>query len=166
MAIIDALLPEYDHEMGVTRRLLERVPEEAFAWKPHDRSMTLGGLVTHLANVPTWTGAITERLEFDIGTLPPDASPTVPATRAELLERFDENVADARARIAAKSDAELLALWTFKKGGQIVFVMPRISALRSFLMNHSIHHRGQLSVYLRLQNVPLPSIYGPTADEA
>jgi uncharacterized damage-inducible protein DinB len=162
----DSLLAEYDHEMGVTRRLLARVPEEAFAWKPHDRSMTLGGLVTHIANIPTWTGTITEMLEFDMATLPADATPTVPATRTELLNRFDQNVADARARIAAQSDGALLAPWTFKKGGQVVFTMPRISALRSFLMNHSIHHRGQLSVYLRLRDVPLPPIYGPTADEA
>lgn len=166
MSITDALLPEYDHEMGTTRRLLERVPEAEFAWKPHDRSMSLGALVAHLAHLPTWTEAITGLPEFDMGTIPPDASPVVPASRSELLARFDENVADARARIAGRSDDELLAMWTFKKNGQVVFVMPRVSALRSFLMNHSIHHRGQLSVYLRMLNVPLPSIYGPTADDA
>jgi uncharacterized damage-inducible protein DinB len=165
VSIIDALLPEYDHEMGLTRRLLERVPDEDFAWKPHDRSMSLGALVTHLANIPTWTEAIADRPEFDMASVPPDATPPVPTSRKELLTRFDENVADARMRIAGKSDGELLAMWTFRKNGQVVFVMPRLAALRGFLMNHTIHHRGQLSVYLRLKNVPLPSIYGPTADE-
>ena len=165
MAIRDALLPEFDHEMGVTRKLLERVPEGDFAWKPHDKSMSLGGLATHLSHIPHWSQAIIEQAELDMTGIPPDATPTIPATRQELLERFDRNVRDARARIAGASDADVMAVWTFKKAGETVFSMPRIAALRSFLMNHSVHHRGQLSVYLRLRNVPLPAMYGPTADE-
>lgn len=165
MAIKDVLLPEYDHEMGVTRRLLERLPEQEFAWKPHEKSWSLGELATHLTNIPTWTRAITERVEFDTADLAPDATPRVPATARELQQRFDANVAAARRRLDAMSDAEFTALWTFKKGGQVVFTMPRIAALRGFLMNHSVHHRGQLSVYLRLKNVPVPAMYGPTADE-
>ncbi|HSL23425.1 MAG TPA: DinB family protein [Vicinamibacterales bacterium] len=165
MAIKDMLLPEYDHEMAVTRRLLERAPEADFGWRPHEKSMSLGNLATHITNIPTWTSWITTMTEFDVVGLAPDSAPKVPATRAELLERFDRTVANARALIDGKSDPELLAMWTFKKGGQTVFTMPRIVALRRFMMNHSVHHRGQLSVYLRLRNVPLPAMYGPTADE-
>jgi uncharacterized damage-inducible protein DinB len=160
------LLPEYDHEMAVTRRVLERAPEAEFEWRPHEKSWPLGGLAAHLANIPTWTHALLERCEFDLADAAADESrPTVPGSRAELLERFDANVAKGRQRITAQSDQELLTMWTFKKGGQTVFTMPRVAALRSFVMNHNVHHRGQLSVYLRLRNVPVPAIYGPSADE-
>lgn len=165
MAITDALLPEFDHEMGVTRRVLERVPDADFAWRPHDKSMTLGRLATHVASIPHWTDLITGSPEFNMTGDPESTAPEIPAGRHGLLELFDRHVADARARLAGLSDAELKTLWTFKKAGQTMFSMPRIAALRSFVMNHSIHHRGQLSVYLRLRNVPVPAIYGPSADE-
>jgi uncharacterized damage-inducible protein DinB len=161
----DALLPEFDHEMGVTRRLLERLPDREFTWKPHEKSWSLGELATHLTNVPTWTRSITEAPEFDLAGIPPGSAPSVPATTRELLERFDTNVADARRRIDQLGDAQFTSSWTLKKAGHVVFTVPRIAALRSFLMNHSVHHRGQLSVYLRMRNVPLPAMYGPTADE-
>lgn len=165
MAIKDALLSEYDHEWATTRRLLERVPEQEFGWKPHEKSMTLGQLAGHLANIPHW-GSITMKTEsFDIAESGYDGRPKAPASREAMLKEFDAKVAETRQLIVNATDAELLARWTFKKGGAEVFSLPRIAALRSFVMNHSIHHRGQLSVYLRLQNVPLPSIYGPTADE-
>jgi uncharacterized damage-inducible protein DinB len=166
VAIKDGLLPEYDHEMRVTRKLLERAPEQDFGWKPHEKSYTLGALAAHLANIPTWAAAIAELEVFDLADVPADAVPRMPASRAALLEVFDKNTGDARAKIAAKSDPELLTPWTLKKSGHVIFTMPRIAALRSFVMNHSVHHRGQLSVYLRLRNVPLPMMYGPTADEA
>ena len=166
MAIRDALLPEFDHEMGTTRRLLDRAPEQAFAWKPHERSMTLGGLSSHLANIPTWCGAILGAPVMDLATIPEEARPKPATSRTALLAVFDKNVAAAREKLAAATDAEMFASWTLKQGGQEIFTLPRVAALRSFVMNHSIHHRGQLSVYLRLNNVPLPSIYGPTADEA
>ena len=165
MAIKDALLPEFDHEMATTRRLLERLPEAEFAWKPHDRSMALGQLAGHIANLPQWCSATLASTVFDLDALPDDARPQLPASRAAVLEEFDGKVAAARGQLTSTTDAEFMTLWTLKKGGQEVFTLPRISAIRSFVMNHLIHHRGQLSVYLRLKNVPLPSIYGPTADE-
>lgn len=166
MAIKDALLSEYDHEMATTRRLLERVPEQEFGWKPHEKSMTLGQLAGHLANIPHW-GTITLKTEsFDIVDSGYDGRPKAPASREAMLKEYDAKVAETRQLIVNATDAELLARWTFKRAGAEVFSLPRIAALRSFVMNHSIHHRGQLSVYLRLQNVPLPPIYGPTADEA
>ena len=165
MAIKDALLPEFDHEMATTRRLLERVPEAEFEWKPHAKSMSLGQLAAHIANIPLWGSATLASTVFDLDALPADTRPQLPASRAALLEAFDAKVAAARDQLTPTTDAELMAPWTLKKGGQEVFTMPRISAIRSFVMNHLIHHRGQLSVYLRLKDVPLPSIYGPTADE-
>jgi uncharacterized damage-inducible protein DinB len=163
MRINDALLPEFDHEMAVTRRALERAPEPEFGWKPHEKSWPLGGLATHLANLPTWTRLIVTQPELDIGESVPRAQ--IASTRGELLEWFDGNVGDARKLIVGTSDGEWLAMWTFKKEGHVVFTMPRFSAFRSFVLNHMIHHRGQLSLYLRLRNVPVPAMYGPTADE-
>jgi uncharacterized damage-inducible protein DinB len=162
MAIADSLLPEFDHELATTRRLLDRVPETEFDWQPHARSMALGQLAGHITNLPLWCSITLERSVLELDTL---ARSTAPASRAELLERFDTHVAAARAALAAATDPELLAPWTLKKGGQEIFTLPRISAIRTFVMNHLIHHRGQLTVYLRLKDVPLPAIYGPTADE-
>lgn len=165
MTIKDSLLPEYDREMGTTRKLLERIPEADLGWKPHQKSMSLGELATHLAEIPGWAGAILKMPVFDMAHAGGDFAPKAPGSCAELLQKFDKTVADTRALIAATSDAEFMALWAFRKGGQEVFSAPRIVATKSFIVNHSIHHRGQLSVYLRLRNVPLPPIYGPSADE-
>jgi uncharacterized damage-inducible protein DinB len=164
MALKDALLPEFDHEMGTTRRVLERVPEAEFTWKPHEKSFNLGQLAGHVAHIPHWVDAIVQNTVFDLADAE-DSRPRVPESTGWLLSQFDKNVAAARAGIAAMSDPEFLAPWTFKNNGQTIFTMPRAAALRSFIMNHLIHHRGQLTVYLRLKNVPLPSVYGPTADE-
>jgi uncharacterized damage-inducible protein DinB len=165
MGIKDALLPEFDHEMATTRRLLERVPEAEFAWKPNDKSMALGQLAGHIANIPSWCTATLGTTVFDLDMLPVDLRGKLPTSRAALIEDFDAKVGNARNQLTATTDAELMTPWTLKKGGQEMFTLPRISAIRSFVMNHLIHHRGQLSVYLRLKDVPLPSIYGPTADE-
>jgi uncharacterized damage-inducible protein DinB len=165
MAITEALLPEFDHEMATTRRLLDRVPESQLSWTPHDKSMTLGQLAGHLASIPFWCTATLRADSLDLATLGDDARPKPPGSRASLLTQFDERVAVARERLAASTDPELLAPWTLKNGEQEYFTMPKISAIRTFVMNHIIHHRGQLSVYLRLNNVPIPPIYGPTADE-
>jgi uncharacterized damage-inducible protein DinB len=165
MAIKDSLLPEFDHEMATTRRLLERVPEAEFAWKPHARSMALGQLAGHIANLPQWCSATLASTVFDLDSLPVADRPQLPASRAALIEEFDSKVIAARNRLTSTTDAEFMTPWTLKKSGQEMFTLPRISAIRSFVMNHLIHHRGQLSVYLRMKDVPLPSIYGPTADE-
>ncbi len=164
MAIKDALLSEYDHEWATTRRLLERVPEQEFGWKPHEKSMTLGQLAAHLANLPYWGIVIMTTEAFDLAD-DVDSTPKAPPSRAVMLKEFDAKVAETRRLIANATDPEILARWTLKKSGAELFSLPRAAALRAYLMNHGIHHRGQLSVYLRLQNVPLPPIYGPTADE-
>jgi uncharacterized damage-inducible protein DinB len=163
MNLIDPVLSELAHEAGTTRRLLERVPAQRLTWAPHKKSMTLGRLATHIAELPGWVGSIVEKDEFDIGTsgyVPPTL-----ATVGEIVAMFDKNVAMATESLKRQGNDRLLANWQFKKSGQVMMQMPRLAMIRSFLMNHLIHHRGQLSVYLRLQDVPLPSIYGPTADE-
>jgi uncharacterized damage-inducible protein DinB len=165
MGIKDGLLPEFDHEMATTRRLLERVPDAEFEWRPHEKSMTLGRLAAHIANIPYWCSVTLQTTVFELDSLPPDTERRLADSQRALLDEFDGKVRTARGLLAHALDAELLTPWTLKKGGQEMFTMPRISALRSFVMNHIIHHRGQLSVYLRMRNVPLPSIYGPTADE-
>jgi uncharacterized damage-inducible protein DinB len=165
VAIKDSLLPEYDHEMGLTRRVLERAPASDYTWQPHDKSWPLGGLAAHIANIPNWMRAVLEFTEFDIADLPEESRPTIPSSRDELLKRFDTSVAEGRRLLDAQSDAQLLAMWTFKRHGQTAFTLPRVAALRSFIMNHNVHHRGQMTVYLRLRNVPVPAIYGASADE-
>jgi uncharacterized damage-inducible protein DinB len=166
MAINKALLPEFDYEMANTRKTIERVPEEKFDWKPHNRSMSMGGLATHLANLPTWVTRAINHDSFDMAPQggPPPRTPQA-TSRGELLETFDKNVADARAAITEASDEALMTKWSLLSGGETVMTLPRIAVLRSFVMNHSIHHRGQLTVYLRLNDVPVPGLYGPSADE-
>lgn len=165
MAVKDSLLPEFDHEMGTTRRVLERVPEADMAWKPHAKSFSLGQLASHIANIPTWAESTFDLTVFDLATLGEDTRPKQPAELAPILAAFDANVKKARAKVNDQLDAAFFTPWTLKQNGQEVFTMPKIVVWRSFIMNHLIHHRGQLSVYLRLRDVPLPSIYGPTADE-
>lgn len=164
MTLKDALLPEFDHEMGTTRKLLERIPLERRAWQPHSKSMTLDALVGHLVSLPNWVSFIIERDEFDLAessALDGLSVESVPA----LLQAFDQNVAAARGRLASRTDGELLAPWTLRRSGQELFTVPKLSVFKMFLLNHLIHHRGQLSVYLRLLDVPIPSIYGPSADD-
>jgi len=162
MAIRDTLLAEFDHEMGTTRRLFERLPDAQLGWKPHEKSMTLGGLATHLANLPNWGSTILNDAFYDLAAGPPNL--TASASRAEVLSNFDAAVARTRAALD-KTDAELGTQWKLTRGDLEVFSMPRVAAFRTFVLYHLVHHRGQLSVYLRLNNVPLPAMYGPTADE-
>jgi uncharacterized damage-inducible protein DinB len=166
MAIKDSILPELDHEMATTRKLLERVPEERADWKPHPKSMSLGQLSAHLATIPFWGIKTMELPELDLN--PPGGpgfkSPDFESTQGTLA-RFDDNVRQAREAIAAAPDQDFFVPWTLKNGGRTIFTLPRVAVLRSFVLSHIIHHRGQLSVYLRLNDVPVPSIYGPSADE-
>jgi len=164
MVLKDALLSEFDQETALTRRLLERVPEPAWSWKPHERSMSLGGLATHLAQIPRWGLSILQREQYDM--VHDHSGPTAEKhTVAEVLTAFDAHTAAVRKALAECTDAQLAAPWAFRQGGHLIMSMPRLGALRRFLLNHLVHHRGQLSVYLRLQNVPLPPLYGATADE-
>ena len=165
MALKDVLLPEFDHEFATTRRLLERVPESEFGWKPHPKSMTLGQLASHIANMPWWCSGTMDASFYDLDADDTEARLDPPESREALLRGFDQKLQKARASVAQATDAQMMEPWTFKKGTDEIFTMPRASVLRSFVMNHLIHHRGQLSVYLRLKDVPLPPIYGPTADE-
>lgn len=166
MALKDNLLPEFDHEMGVTRRVLERVPLQDGGWRPHPKSWSLAELATHLSQIPTWTPAILREPGYDMGGDGAEQPRRVPhATTEALLAEFDGAVRAARDLVAEVSDAQYLEPWTLKDKGQEVFTVPRVGAFRSFVLSHSIHHRGQLSVYLRLRDVPVPSIYGPSADE-
>jgi uncharacterized damage-inducible protein DinB len=159
------LLPEFDHETGTTRRLLERVPDAALGWKPHERSMSMGELATPLARLVTWTPAIVEGTAFDLVEARERPRPPVPDSGEAIVALFDENIRAARAVFAGTSDEAWLVPWSLRDGGHLVFTVPRVSAFRTFVLNHSVHHRGQLSVYLRLNDVRLPAIYGPTADE-
>jgi uncharacterized damage-inducible protein DinB len=163
MALADALLPEFDREMTTTRKLLERVPEDKFAWKPHAKSYSFVELATHVATLPSWGAVTLKQTEIDFGGQNPNTAAT---SRADLLARFDSNVAEARAALVDKSDAEMMVPWSLKHNGRTIFTMPKAAVWRSFVMNHLVHHRAQLGVYLRLNDVPVPPSYGPTADEA
>jgi uncharacterized damage-inducible protein DinB len=165
MPINQGLLAEFDHEMVGTRKTLERIPENKFDWAPHSKSMKLGHLAQHLANLPGWFKESLTQDSLDIA--PGGKSPEDPQlkTRQEILARFDKNAAAGRAALAAAKDEEFFKPWALLNNGQTIFSMPKIVVVRSFVMNHMIHHRAQLGVYLRLNDVPVPSIYGPSADE-
>lgn len=162
MPIIDALLPEFDHEIATTRKLLERLPDDKFDWKPHAKSFALGALATHVVTIPMWGEMALTRAEIDVGGTP--QQPAV-SSRFELLATFDKNAAGTRSALAGKSDAQMMEPWALKRDGRTIFSMPKVAVWRSFVLSHLVHHRGQLSVYLRLLDVPVPSIYGPSADE-
>ena len=162
--IAQGLLPEFDQEMAVTRRLLERAPAQAFDWTPHPKSFTLGQLATHLTRIPHWGERILTQPDYDV-VLNSTPAPPPHATPAAVLEAFDATVTTVRGLLSTLSDAELMAPWQLKRKGEVVLTVPRVAAFKSFVLNHIVHHRGQFSVYLRLQDVPLPPMYGPTADE-
>jgi uncharacterized damage-inducible protein DinB len=164
MPIIDALLPEFDQEMATTRRVLERVADDRLGWKPHEKSWSMGQLASHIANMIGWADVTMNATEFDVMSVTPEQANQTAKSRTELLSWFDANVVKARAALT-KSDAEYFVPWSLKAGAKVQFTMPRAACVRSFVMNHVIHHRGQLSVYLRLNNIPVPSIYGPSAEE-
>jgi len=163
MSLSSSFLGELDYEMANTRKALERVPTDKLKWQPHAKSMTLGRLASHIAEMSIWGTRTIRTTEYDFavgGRLRTD----LPSTR-EILEAFDKNLAEARETVAAAGDDALREKWTLRRGDQVVFSLPRIAVLRSMVLNHIIHHRGQLTVYLRLNDVPVPGLYGPSADE-
>ena len=145
---------------------MERVPDDKLDWKPHEKSSALGALAHHVSDIPNWFGMVFDGTEFDVA--PPEGSgpQADPAKNGEeRLERFDEAVERSRKVLSAKSDADFAASWSLKKAGEVIYSAPRAAVYRRFLMNHMVHHRGQLTVYLRLNDVAVPSTFGPTADE-
>ena len=166
MNLSQALLPEFDQEMASTRKTLERVPEAKFSWKPHEKSGTMIWLAAHLADIPSWA---TMTIQHDSLDMAPGGKkmepPPLPKTTKEMLDKFDSYVKEARSAIAGVSDAELAKPWSLLMNGQALLTMPKAACLRTWVMSHNVHHRAQLGVYLRLNDIPVPSIYGPSADE-
>ena len=166
MAIAEAFLPEFDQEAAGVRRTLERVPADKFDWRPHSKSGTMIWLAGHLANLPQWATLTMAADELDLAPggeqMPP---PPEPASVEELVATFDRHAAEARAAIAGASDENFMKPWSLLSNSTVLMTLPKVAVIRSFVMNHLIHHRAQLGVYLRMNDVPVPSIYGPSADE-
>ncbi len=163
MSLSQPFWMELQQESATTRRLLERLPESALSWKPHEKSMSMGHLAFHVVTLVRWLNYILLQDDFDVAS--PDLRTPEPDSVAGILEAFDKALDTAVETLKKQPDERLLAMWRLRNGEHVIFEMPRTSAVRTGVLNHIVHHRGQLSVYLRLQNVPLPPIYGPTADE-
>lgn len=166
MSLSQSLLPEFDQEMANTRKVLERIPEDKLNWKVHPKSNTIGWVAMHLAELPGWAEMALHQDSVDVAPVggPPYRTPAA-TSRQDILDRFDKHIAAARAAIAAASDEHFLQPWSLLMGGQVVFTLPRAAVLRSFVLSHMIHHRAHLCVYLRLHDIPVPALYGPSADE-
>ncbi|WP_254512004.1 DinB family protein [Anatilimnocola floriformis] len=166
MSYADVLLPEFDAEMASTRKVLERVPEDKWDWKCHPKSHTIGWNANHIAEIPGWVAGSLQFTEWDVSPVggEPYRTPTY-RTRQELLAFFDKNVAEARTAIQTVKDEDLGVAWSLKSAGQTILTMPRAAVVRTFVMNHLIHHRAILTVYFRLNDVPVPGMYGPSGDE-
>ena len=158
-----AFLGELQHEAATTRKVLERISEDKFDFKPHEKSMTMSTLASHVAEMFSWIKTTLETDELDFSKM--DYTPFKPGSTAELVELFDKNIAEATEALSNAADETFPENWTLRNGEQVYFTMPKVQVLRSFCLNHIIHHRGQLSVYLRLNDIPVPEIYGPSADE-
>jgi uncharacterized damage-inducible protein DinB len=160
------LLPEFDHEMAGTRKVLERIPDDKFEWRAHPKSNTIGWNANHLADLPGWSISIMTEPGYDFAPVdgPKYQMPALKSAR-EIVELFDRNVAKAREALASLKDEALNDNWTLRGGERVIFTMPRVAVIRSFLMNHIIHHRAILCVYLRLNDIPVPALYGPSGDE-
>ncbi len=164
MPLADALLQEFTYEAANTRKVLERVPDDKLDWRPHPKSFTMGQLATHVARLSGWGLAALASESYD---LDPNEGPGKAAeSRAERLAFFDEGVANFAAALKNVTDEQFMQTWTLTAGGRQIFALPRIGVLRSMIFNHLVHHRAQLGMYLRLNGIPVPSIYGPTADES
>ena len=166
MKYSESILPEFDQEMANTRKVLERVPEDKLDWRAHPKSNTIGWVANHLAEMPGWVEGTLTKPSWDIAPVGGEGyqSPKL-TTRKEILDLFDRNVAAARKAIAAAKDEEVTQPWSLLQAGKPIFTMPRATMVRNFVLNHMIHHRAILCVYLRLNNVPVPGMYGPSGDE-
>jgi len=166
MTYAETILPEFDHEMASTRKVLEGLPEDKLDWRPHPKSNTIGWNANHLADLPGWAVAILTQPQFDFAPVGGQRyeSPKL-RTRQEILDLFDRNVAAARKAVEAVKDDEMNAMWSLLAGGKAIFTRPRPAVMRSFVLNHMIHHRAVLCVYLRLNDLPVPGMYGPSGDE-
>ncbi|MDB4951980.1 MAG: DinB family protein [Gemmatimonadetes bacterium] len=163
LTLRQAAFGDLETELATTRRVLERVPDEHFAWKPHDKSFSLGSLASHVANLPLWGTATAQSDELDLGTNPPKLEAAT--DNAALLRLFDANTAELREALGALPEEAFARDWTLRMGEKVMMKRPKASIIRGMVINHMVHHRGALSVYLRLLDVPVPSIYGPSADE-
>lgn len=164
MAMKDPILGEFEHEAALTRKTLEKIPDDKFDWTPHKKSFTMGKLASHTADIPTWAVMTIKTPELDFAKS--DYKPKNEKTTAEILKNFDANVKDAVAAIKSASDEDLMTNWKLRNGEQVYFEMPKAQVLRGMVLNHTVHHRAQLGVYLRLLDIPVPSIYGPSADDS
>jgi uncharacterized damage-inducible protein DinB len=162
MPIAQALLAEFDHEMATTRKMLERFPDDKAEWRPHDTCMTLGRLAGHVSELAGW---VVPTIHQDQLVLDPNYKPSVVKSSSEAVKQFDENVRVSRAAIAGATDEALMKPWSLVAADKTVLTLPKAAVLRSFVMNHMIHHRGQLAAFYRIAGVPIPSIYGPSKDE-
>ena len=163
--ITQSFLQELEMEMPNTRKSLERIPEK-FDWAPHKKSMTVGRLAQHLAELPDWAVKAISLDELDLAPAgSPPAQPQVATSRDQVLATFDKNLSAAKAALSGTTDEHLMKPWSLKMGGKTILTLPRVAVVRNFVLNHNIHHRAQLGVYLRLNDIPVPSVYGPSADE-
>ena len=157
------LIPELEHEMATTRRVIERIPEDRLDFTPHERSWTVGELAAHTARLPGWAAGIFTTDGFDMAEVPPEEAP---GSVESILGAFDERCDTAKSALASATHEDMAEEWTLRNAEHVYFTMPRAAVYRSMVMSHMIHHRGQLTVYLRLMGVPVPSVYGPSADES
>ena len=165
MSARDGLLGELEHEAANTRRALERVPSDRLGWRPHEKSFTLGELASHIARILSWLPTTVRETSFDLASPEGQAPFEVPESTDGILELFDEHLAAARSALGELDDAALGETWTLRSGDDAIFSMPRGAVLRAMIFNHLIHHRGQLTVYLRMVGAKVPALYGPSADE-
>jgi uncharacterized damage-inducible protein DinB len=163
MSMAHAILPEFDYEMANTRKTLERIPENKLEFRPDPKSMSLGRLAGHIAEMPGWGAMTLQTDSFDIQ--PGQFTPLTATSRQQLLAEFDKNIASTRAALETATDENLLKSWTLSMGGNPIFTMPKIGVIRTMVLSHVIHHRAQLTVYYRMNGVPVPALYGPSADE-
>ena len=165
VAFIDVLLPEYDRETGSTRHVLEQIPDAALGWRPHSRLTEMGALGSHIVDIPRWIAIVMTCQSFDLSSEADKTRPRETPTE-QLLSRFDTNVREARSQLVGANDGTLCEPSTVTRGNNDLFTMPKIVMIRHLVLNHLVHHRGQLTIYLQMQDIQVPSLYGPSEDQS